>query len=208
MWNNFIVSYIENVVVRSKCIILKLKRIIDMKKRILYTVLLAAGLTFSGCSDQFLQDMNPYDSYSPEKTFGIESNLDLYIQNVYYNYFYKSGMTPPQSYGLSGSWNDYSTYTEEKWGTLGLHASVIQFDGLDFDNEHGVTVGINYRFNRTEDDFWNKALNGLNLMGEYYDSVWNVGTNYSVWKDRINVVAALYDGRFLSVGIYFRVCLK
>lgn len=50
------------------------------------------------------------------KTFGIESNLDLYIQNVYYNYFYKSGMTPPQSYGLSGSWNDYSTYTEEKWG--------------------------------------------------------------------------------------------
>lgn len=87
-----------------------------MKKRILYTVLLAAGLTFSGCSDQFLLDMNPYDSYSPEKTFGIESNLDLYIQNVYYNYFYKSGMTPPQSYGLSGSWNDYSTYTEEKWG--------------------------------------------------------------------------------------------
>ena len=62
-----------------------------MKKRILYTVLLAAGLAFSSCSDQFLQDMNPYDSYSPEKTFGIESNLDLYIQNVYYNYFYKSG---------------------------------------------------------------------------------------------------------------------
>ena len=42
-----------------------------MKKRILYTVLLAAGLAFSSCSDQFLQDMNPYDSYSPEKTFGI-----------------------------------------------------------------------------------------------------------------------------------------
>ena len=41
-------------------------------------------------------------------------------------------------------------------------------------------------------------------MGEYYDGVWNVGTNYSVWKDRINVVAALYDNRFLSVGIYFR----
>lgn len=38
-----------------------------MKKRILYTVLLAAGLAFSSCSDQFLQDMNPYDSYSPER---------------------------------------------------------------------------------------------------------------------------------------------
>ena len=34
-----------------------------MKKRILYTVLLAAGLAFSSCSGQFLQDMNPYDSY-------------------------------------------------------------------------------------------------------------------------------------------------
>ncbi len=29
-----------------------------MKKRILYTVLLAAGLAFSSCSDQFLQDMS------------------------------------------------------------------------------------------------------------------------------------------------------
>lgn len=68
-----------------------------------------------------------------------------------------------------------------------------------------MTVGINYRFNRTEDDFWNKALNGLNLMGEYYDGVWNVGTNYSVWKDRINVVAALYDSRFCLLG-YISEC--
>ena len=99
-------------------------------------------------------------------------------------------------------------FTFEKWGTLGLHASVIQFDGLDFDNEHGVTVGINYRFNRTEDDFWNKALNGLNLMGEYYDGVWNVGTNYSVWKDRINVVAALYDNRFFVCWDIFQSVLE
>ncbi len=87
-----------------------------MKKRILYTLLLAASVTFSGCSDQFLKDMSPYDSYSPEKTFGVESNLDTYISNIYYNYMYKSGMTPTQSYGLSGAWNDYSVYTEEKWG--------------------------------------------------------------------------------------------
>ena len=30
-----------------------------MKKRILYTVLLAAGLTFSGCSDQFITGYEP-----------------------------------------------------------------------------------------------------------------------------------------------------
>ena len=88
-----------------------------MKKRnILYSTLLAACISFSSCSDQFLQDMNPYDKYSPEKTFGIESNLDLYIQNIYYNYFRKSGMTPPQSYGLAGDFTDMTAYTEEKWG--------------------------------------------------------------------------------------------
>lgn len=37
-------------------------------------------------------------------------------------------------------------FTFQKWRTLGIHASVIQFDGLDFDNDHGVTVGVSYRF--------------------------------------------------------------
>ena len=96
----------------------------------------------------------------------------------------------------------------QRWGTLGVHVSVIQFDGLDFDNDHGFTFGANFRFNRQGDGFWTKTLNGLNLMGEYYDGVVNVGGNYSVWKDRINIVAALYDGQFWSVGLYFRVCLK
>ena len=96
----------------------------------------------------------------------------------------------------------------QQWGTLGIHASVIQFNGLDFDNEHGVAVGVNYRFNRPLDGFWSKALNGLNLMGEYYDGVFNGGGNYALWKDRINLTASLYDGRYWSVGLFFKVCLK
>lgn len=88
---------------------------------------------------------------------------------------------------------------------MGLHAFVIQFDGLDFDNDHGVTVGVNSRFNRPHERFWNKALNGLNLMGEYHDGAWNVGGNYAVWKDRINMADSLYDRRYLSVGLYFNV---
>lgn len=99
-------------------------------------------------------------------------------------------------------------FTFLQCGTLGVHASLIQFDGLDFANDHGVTVGVNYRFLRPGDGFWYKALNGLNLMGEYYDGTWNVGANYSVWKDRINVVVTLYDGQYWSVGMYFKVCLK
>ena len=96
----------------------------------------------------------------------------------------------------------------QRWGTLGVHASVIQFDGLDFDNDHGFTLGANFRFNRQGDSFCTKALNGLNLMGEYYDGVVNVGGNYAVWKDRINLTASLYDGKYWSVGLYFRVCLR
>lgn len=99
-------------------------------------------------------------------------------------------------------------FTFQQWGTLGVHASVIQFDGLDFDNDHVFTLGANFRFNRQGDSFCTKALNGLNLMGEYYDGVVNVGGNYAVWKDRINLTASLYDGRYWSVELYFRVCLK
>ena len=36
------------------------------KKALLYSIVLATGMSFSGCSDQFLQDMTPYDKYSPE----------------------------------------------------------------------------------------------------------------------------------------------
>lgn len=96
----------------------------------------------------------------------------------------------------------------KQWGELGVHASFMQFDGFDLSNEHGVSVGANFRFSRPQDGFWNKALNGLNVMGEYYDGVVNVGGEYSMWKDRINVVASLYDGKYWSVGLYLRVHLK
>lgn len=39
-------------------------------------------------------------------------------------------------------------FTFQRWGMLGVHASVIQFDGLDFDNDHGFALGANYCFNR------------------------------------------------------------
>ena len=71
-----------------------------MKKRtILYSMLFAVGTVFTGCSDQFLEDMSPYDKYTADKTFGIESNLDQYIQNLYYNYFYKSGIVTGKQIG-------------------------------------------------------------------------------------------------------------
>lgn len=50
-----------------------------MKKRILYTVLLAAGLAFSSCSDQFLQDMNPYEQLFTGKELSASNLIWTYI---------------------------------------------------------------------------------------------------------------------------------
>lgn len=99
------------------------------KKNILYGLLLGAYLATS-CSDNFL-DEELYGAYSPEKTFGIEANLDLYIQNMYYKYFRVSGMTPTQSYGLIGAWRDYSAYTEEKWGMQDKINASNEFERAD-----------------------------------------------------------------------------
>lgn len=176
-------------------------------------------------------------SYWPKQTWGKSVNQDRSFHfrlRAWKEGWWKAwtpqivlGANDPGSYESSGGGNivfdnaDENTnqltrfyiaatkhFTFQQWGTLGVHASVIQFDGLDLDNDHGFTLGANFRFNRQGDGFWTKALNGLNLMGEYYDGVVNVGGNYAVWKDRINLTASLYDGRYWSAGLYFRVCLK
>lgn len=176
-------------------------------------------------------------SYWPQQTWGKFTNQDRSFHGrlrLWKEGWWKQwtpqivlGANDPGSYESSGGGNitfdnvgentDHLTrfylaatkhFTFQQWGTLGVHASVIQFDGLDFDNDHVFTLGANFRFNRQGDSFCTKALNGLNLMGEYYDGVVNVGGNYAVWKDRINLTASLYDGRYWSVGLYFRVCLK
>ena len=74
--------------------------------------------------------------------------------------------------------------------------------------QHLYVIRANLCFNLSENPFGNKLLNGLNLMVEYDSCTMKVGGSYSVWKDRINVVTALYDGQYWSVGMYFKVCLK
>ena len=66
-------------------------------------------------------------------------------------------------------------------GALGVHTSVIQFDGLDFDNDHGVTVGVNYRFQRPNDGFWNKALNGFMTVCGTLGRTIRCGKNGLMW---------------------------
>ena len=92
-------------------------------------------------------------------------------------------------------------------GELGVHAAYIysRATGLRYE---GPALGTNFRFRLSEISFLNKALNGLNLMAEYDARTVNVGFNYSVWKDRFNLTAALNDGKYLSAGVYFRISLK
>ncbi len=133
------------------------------------------------------------------------------------------------TYG-NGFWHRYYLaftrhFTFKGIGTLGAHLSWIY--SRRFDNGlNDPAAGVNFRF-RLEDDgnFWRKALNGLDLMAEVtpgYTDVnedltfnpdgpkyqVNIGATYSLWKDRINVVGALYRCRYPSVGVYFRVHLK
>ena len=36
----------------------------------------------------------------------------------------------------------------------------------------------------------------------------NVGGTYSIWKDHINLIAELNDGKYFSGGIFFKLHLK
>ena len=53
-----------------------------------------------------------------------------------------------------------------------------------------------------------KAANGLNLMAEYDARTCNVGFEYSFWKDYVNLVAELNNGKYFSGGLVFKVHLK
>ena len=67
---------------------------------------------------------------------------------------------------------------------------------------------MDYRFALPEEETWQKAVNGLNLMAEYDSKFVNIGAKYTIWKDHINVIAELRERKYPSVGGYFKVHLK
>ena len=92
-------------------------------------------------------------------------------------------------------------------GELGLHMAYIysRATGLNYE---GPALGVNFRCCLPDTSLGNKILNGLNLMAEYDARTINIGFNYAVWKDRFNLIAELNDGKYLSAGLYFKICLK
>ena len=71
-----------------------------------------------------------------------------------------------------------------------------------------LAAGVNFHFGMKGEGFWQKALNGFNLMAEVCPGhaedlhtatyTVNVGGTYSIWKDHINLIAELNDGKFLA----------
>lgn len=92
-------------------------------------------------------------------------------------------------------------------GQLGVHAAYV-FNRKEVNHLNGACLGVNYRFALPPTSFWNKVLNGANLMAEYDSESVNVGMHYACWKDHVNVIAELHGCRHPSVGVLFKVHLK
>ena len=92
-------------------------------------------------------------------------------------------------------------------GNLGVHTAYSYSIKNSSKRYVGMAFGANFRFATQGEQFWNKALNGLNLMAEYDARTFNVGGSYTIWKDHINIIAELNDGKYFSGGIFFKVHL-
>lgn len=93
-------------------------------------------------------------------------------------------------------------------GIVGAHLSFVFDRPATWKHRNLPACGANFRFHLPGDSFGRKALNGLNLMAEYDARTVNVGGSYSFWKDHINLVAELNEGKYFSGGVQFKVHLK
>lgn len=93
-------------------------------------------------------------------------------------------------------------------GVLGTHISYVWGRPLHHKHYNRTAVGLNFRFNNTSNNTYNKIINGLNIIAEYDALTFNFGGQYSFWGDRINLTGILSDGKYFSGGIFFKVHLK
>lgn len=116
--------------------------------------------------------------------------------------------------GVDGDGNGYlnryyvaATKHLEFHGKWGIHAAYV-YNRRGKDKLNGPTFGVDYKFVLPETSTLNKLVNGINLIAEYDSKSVNVGGRYTLWKDHINIVGELYDCKYPSVGVYFKIHLK
>ena len=103
-------------------------------------------------------------------------------------------------------------------GTVGVHVAWVIGKAMSDVHYSRPAAGVNFHFGMKGEGFWQKALNGFNLMAEVCPGhaedlhtatyTVNVGGTYSIWKDHINLIAELNNGKFFSGGIFFKLHLK
>ena len=94
-------------------------------------------------------------------------------------------------------------------GDLGVHAAYVIGKAMTDEHYKRPSLGVNFRFNLNhEENVFYRYLNGLNLIAEYDARTINVGGHYSLWKDYVNIVTELNNGKYFCGGIYFKIPLK
>lgn len=94
-------------------------------------------------------------------------------------------------------------------GTLGVHAAFVIGNAMLSEHYKRPAVGLNFQFELFDkDNLAIKTLNGINLMVEYDARTVNIGAHYQLWKDHINLIAELNDGKHFSGGLVFKLHLK
>ena len=93
-------------------------------------------------------------------------------------------------------------------GNLGTHVSYVIDRPANYPQAKGIAIGANFKIHTLGESWGNKLLNGFNLMAEYDARTVNIGAHYQLWKDHINLIAELNNGKYFSGGIYFKIHLK
>ena len=93
-------------------------------------------------------------------------------------------------------------------GELGIHAAFVYGNAKGMERYKRPSFGTNFRFQLLGDQPLIKVVNNLNLMAEYDARTVNIGAHYQLWKDHINLIAELNNGKYFSGGIYFKIHLK
>jgi len=108
-------------------------------KNILYIALLSIAITFSGCSDSFLEDKRQYGKFEDDNVFASDETIDWYVNRRYYDFYY--GYNSPGK-NIVGLWEDRTGWTEEKGGISDLlNPKMEKSKADDCPNYFGTPMG-------------------------------------------------------------------
>lgn len=122
-----------------------------------------------------------------------------------------TNFSSPEGTG-NGFWNRYFLVATKHLpfknvGELGVHLAYVYNRRTDYSLD-GPAIGVNFRFQLTDNHLLAKIANNLNLMMEYDSRTVNCGMEYSFWKDHINAVVELNRCCYFSGGLVFKIHLK